>query len=124
MRHWILLLKMMSYYWKLRMEITNLEIDKEAKKLLIKRMFEHSTSDGIKLAEKNQYTNKDYLEIIKSPKFYLKHKNLAEKIIQEVKFSAQSETDKATLAEIKKIYEKYEQDLEKGNDKVFLKKKK
>lgn len=52
---------------------------------LVARIFEHSVQDGLRLAEKLRYTEKDYFAILDRSQFYLKHLELAGRVMNLVR---------------------------------------
>ncbi len=99
---------------KLLEDIVKSPIDHEDKKMLLARVFDHSASDGIQLAEKLNITDDEYFELIQRKEFYIKHRELAQKTIREGIQEAQSKKDKKKIETLKKLYAKYEETLNEG----------
>lgn len=99
---------------KLLEDIVKSPIDYEDKKMLLARVFDHSVSDGIQLAEKLNITDDEYFKLIQRKEFYIKHRELAQKTIREGIQEAQSEKDKKKIETLKKLYAEYEETLNEG----------
>jgi hypothetical protein len=100
------------------------ETDPASREVITARVFEHSAADGLKLAERMGYGDRDYLKLLSRPQFYLKHRELAEDILRKAKTDAQNETDKKRAAELGETYTRYEGLLKAGKFGQFLKEEK
>ncbi|MCR4280427.1 MAG: hypothetical protein NUV82_03325, partial [Candidatus Komeilibacteria bacterium] len=98
--------------------------DRESRKNLIARVFDHATADGLKLAEKEQFTNTEYYELLSRPQFYFKHRELALRLLDEAENKTRSEGDKELLAELKIKYANFNKQLTTGQSKEFTAEKK
>ncbi len=91
-----------------------LDANEKDRSILMSRVFEHSVSDGLKLAEKFPYTNRQYFDVVSHFTFYIKHSDLANKIVKEAKLDIKSDEDREKLSSLEKLYEEYEKKLETG----------
>jgi len=95
-------------------KINQSALNEADRKILIARVFDYSVADGLKLAEKNQYSDRDFLALMARPEFYLKHQGLADEIQKGTEAKLKTDSDKKAFQELKKSFAEYEAQLKAG----------
>ena len=82
---------------------------------IVKRLFEHSISDGLKIAEGLHLTPAEVLACLNRPQFFIKHQRFANSLKLELKGKLDKTRNRQAAEEIIENYENFGQEFEDGN---------